>query len=65
MVGMLFFFIILLMGFGLSYRSAENQAAETEAQLTRERDAVSIEKDRLARERDALASERDQLAPRA
>ena len=62
MVGMLFFFIILLMAFALSYRSAEEQAAETEAKLTSERDAVSIEKDRLALERDALASERDQLA---
>jgi chemotaxis protein MotB len=61
MVGMLFFFIILLMAFALNYRSAENQAAETEMQLTRERDAVSVEKDRLALERDALASERDQL----
>ena len=62
MVGMLFFFIILLMAFALNYRSAENQAAETEAKLTRERDAVSIEKDRLALERDGLASQRDQLA---
>jgi chemotaxis protein MotB len=62
MVGMLFFFIILLMAFALNYRSAENQAAETEAQLTRERDGVSIEKDRLSIERDALASQRDQLA---
>ncbi|MGH6919007.1 MAG: OmpA/MotB family protein [Geminicoccaceae bacterium] len=62
MVGMLFFFIILLMAFALNYRSAENEAAATEAELTRERDAVSIEKDRLALERDALASQRDQLA---
>jgi chemotaxis protein MotB len=62
MVGMLFFFIILLMAFALNYRSAENQAAETQGQLTRERDAVSVEKDRLALERDALASQRDQLA---
>jgi len=62
MVGMLFFFIILLMAFALNYRSAENQAAETEAKLTHERDAVSLEKDRLALDRDALASQRDQLA---
>ena len=62
MVGMLFFFIILLMAFALNYRSAENQAAETEAKLTRERDAVSLEKDRLALERDGLAGQRDQLA---
>jgi chemotaxis protein MotB len=62
MVGMLFFFIILLMAFALNYRSAENQAAETEMQLTRERDAVSVEKDRLALERDGLGSERDRLA---
>ncbi len=61
MVGMLFFFIILLMAFALNYRSAENQAAETEAELTRERDAVSLEKDALARERDALARQRDEL----
>jgi chemotaxis protein MotB len=61
MVGMLFFFIILLMAFALNYRSAENQAAETEAKLTRERDAVSIEKENLARERDALARQRDEL----
>jgi chemotaxis protein MotB len=62
MVGMLFFFIILLMAFALNYRSAENRAAETEAKLTHERDAVSLEKDRLALERDLLASQRDQLA---
>jgi chemotaxis protein MotB len=62
MVGMLFFFIILLMAFALNYRSAEEQAAATEAKLTSERDAVSIEKDRLALERDTLAGERDQLA---
>jgi flagellar motor protein MotB len=62
MVGMLFFFIILLMAFALNYRHAETQAAATEAELTRERDAVSREKDRLALERDALASQRDQLA---
>ena len=51
MVGMLFFFIILLMAFALNYRNAEHQAAETEAQLTRERDAVSLVRDRLAEER--------------
>jgi chemotaxis protein MotB len=62
MVGMLFFFIILLMAFALNYRSAEEQAAATEAQLTRERDAVSVEKDRLGQERDLLARQRDQLA---
>jgi len=61
MVGMLFFFIILLMAFALNYRHAENQAAETEAKLTRERDAVSVQKDRLARERDVLARQRDEL----
>lgn len=62
MVGMLFIFIILLMAFALSYRTAEDQAAETEAQLTHERDAVSLVKDRLARERDRLEQERDRLA---
>ncbi|HEX5077893.1 MAG TPA: hypothetical protein VFV80_02005, partial [Geminicoccaceae bacterium] len=62
MVGMLFFFIILLMAFALNYRNAEHQAAETEAQLMRERDAVSVVKDRLEAERDQLAAERDQLA---
>lgn len=62
MVGMLFLFIIMLMAFALNYRTAEDQAAETEAQLTRERDAVSLVKDRLAQERDRLEQERDQLA---
>jgi chemotaxis protein MotB len=62
MVGMLFLFIILLMAFALNYRNAENQAAATEAELRRDRDAVGLEKDRLALERDALASQRDQLA---
>ena len=61
MVGMLFFFIILLMAFAHNSRHAENQAAETEAKLTRERDAVSVQKDRLARERDVLARQRDEL----
>ena len=32
MVGMLFLFIIMLMAFALNYRTAEDQAAETEAQ---------------------------------
>jgi chemotaxis protein MotB len=62
MVGMLFFFIILLMAFALNYRNAENRAAETEAHLTRERDGLSLVRDRLADERDALAGQRDQLA---
>jgi len=62
MVGMLFLFIILLMAFALNYRTAEDRAAATEAQLTQERDAVSLAKDRLAQERDRLAQERDQLA---
>jgi flagellar motor protein MotB len=62
MVGMLFFFIILLMAFALNYREAENQAAVIETQLTHERDAVSVEKDLLAQERDLLASQRDRLA---
>jgi flagellar motor protein MotB len=62
MVGMLFLFIILLMAFALNYRTAEDQAAATEAQLTRERDAVSLAMDRVAQERDRLARERDQLA---
>jgi len=62
MVGMLFLFIILLMAFALNYRTAEEQAAEVEAELTRERDEVSLAKDRLAQERDRLAMERDRIA---
>jgi flagellar motor protein MotB len=62
MVGMLFLFIILLMAFALNYRTAEDQAARTQADLIRDRDAVSLEKDRLARQRDALAEQRDRLA---
>lgn len=62
MVGMLFLFIILLMAFALNYRTAEDQAARTQAELIRDRDAVSLEKDRLARQRDALAEQRDRLA---
>ena len=62
MVGMLFLFIILLMAFALNYRTAEDLAAKTQAELIRDRDAVSLEKDRLARQRDALAEQRDRLA---
>jgi chemotaxis protein MotB len=62
MVGMLFLFIILLMAFALNYRTAEDRAARTQAELIRDRDAVSLEKDRLARQRDALAEQRDRLA---
>ncbi len=62
MVGMLFVFIIMLMAFALNYRTAEDQAGQTQAQLIRERDEVSREKDRLARERDALTRQRDELA---
>jgi flagellar motor protein MotB len=62
MVGMLFLFIIQLMAFALNYRTAEDQAAETEAQLTRERDAVSLAMERLARQRDQLATERDEIS---
>lgn len=62
MVGMLFVFIIMLMAFALNYRSAEEQAAATEARLIEERDEVAREKDRLREERDLLARERDILA---
>jgi chemotaxis protein MotB len=62
MVGMLFLFIILLMAFALNYRTAEDQAGTTQAELIRDRDAVSLEKDRLALQRDALAEQRDRLA---
>jgi flagellar motor protein MotB len=62
MVGMLFFFIIVLGAFGLNYRTAEDQAARIQTRLIGERDAVSMEKDRLAQERDRLARERDRLA---
>lgn len=62
MVGLLFLFIIMLMAFGLNYRSAEDEAARTQAELVRERDEVSREKDRLAAERDRLAQQRDRLA---
>jgi flagellar motor protein MotB len=61
MVGMLFFFIILLMAFGLNYRTAENQAAETEAELIHERDVVSLERDIVSLEKDHLADQRDRL----
>lgn len=61
-IGLLFLFIIMLMAFGLNYRSAEDEAAHTQAELVRERDAVSREKDRLAAERDRLAAQRDRLA---
>lgn len=62
MIGLLFLFIIMLMAFGLNYRSAEDEAARTQAELVRERDEVSREKDRLAAERDRLTVERDRLA---
>jgi chemotaxis protein MotB len=62
MVGMLFLFIILLMAFALNYRTAEDQAARTEADLVRDRDALSLEKDILALQRDVLAAQRDRLA---
>jgi chemotaxis protein MotB len=62
MVGMLFLFIILLMAFALNYRTAEDQADRTQAELIRDRDALSLEKDILALQRDVLAAQRDRLA---
>jgi chemotaxis protein MotB len=61
MVGMLFVFIIMLMAFALNFRTAEDRATQTQAELIGERDEVSREKDRLARERDTLAAQRDQI----
>ena len=62
MVGLLFVFIIMLAAFGLSYRSAEEQATDTEAALLEELDQVAHESRRLAEERDHLAAERDEVA---
>jgi chemotaxis protein MotB len=68
MVGMLFVFIIMLMGFALNYRSAEGLAAADRSRLlaesarvATEREWLAAERDRLARERDDVAAERDAL----
>ncbi|HEX6010226.1 MAG TPA: hypothetical protein VFY87_00185 [Geminicoccaceae bacterium] len=69
MVGMLFVFIIMLMGFALNYRSAEGLAQADRSRLlvesarvATEREWLAVERDRLAAERDRVAAQRDRLA---
>jgi chemotaxis protein MotB len=69
MVGLLFVFIIMLMGFALNYRSAEGQADADRrhllvesVQLATEKEGLAAERDRLAAARDSLAMERDHVA---
>lgn len=68
MVGLVFVFLIMLMAFALSYRTAEEEAQTTLEALEVEADEVLAQKELLAaeladlaRERDRLASERDRL----
>lgn len=61
MVGLLFLFIIILMAFALNFRTAEDAAQETLAELTVERDALTRERDLLEANRAALALDRDRL----
>ncbi len=61
MVGLLFLFIIILMAFALNFRSAEDAADATLAELVVERDVLAGERDQIDAERAALALDRDRL----
>lgn len=61
MVGLLFVFIIMLMAFALSYRSAEDRAGTTGAELASERDAASRARKAAEAERRRLSIEVDDL----
>jgi flagellar motor protein MotB len=65
MVGMLFVFIIMLMGFALSYRDAEDEAQADRARLTADAARMREERAALAAERDALLAERARLSAAA
>jgi len=62
MVGLLFLFIIILMAFALNFRSAEDAAEATLAELVVERDRLARDRAELAMDRDRLLAERDRLA---
>jgi chemotaxis protein MotB len=75
MVGLVFVFVIMLMAFALSYRTAEQETQSTlevleveteevlaqKEQLAQELASLAAERDLLARDRDRLADERDRL----
>jgi chemotaxis protein MotB len=64
MVGMLFVFIIMLMGFALSYRSAEEQAEQDRSQLMQDSAEVVAEREALMAQRDALGEVATELLQR-
>jgi len=64
MVGMLFVFIIMLMGFALSYRSAEEQAEQDRSQLMQDSAEVVAEREALMVQRDALGEVATELLQR-
>ena len=64
MVGMLFVFIIMLMGFALSYRSAEEQAEQDRSQLMQDSAEVVSEREALMVQRDALGEVATELLQR-
>jgi flagellar motor protein MotB len=64
MVGMLFVFIIMLMGFALSYRSAEEQAEEDRSQLMQDSAELVAEREALTAQRDALGEVATELLQR-
>jgi flagellar motor protein MotB len=64
MVGMLFVFIIMLMGFALSYRSAEEQAEQDRSRLMQDSAEVMAEREALMAQRDALGEVATELLER-
>ena len=54
MIGLVFLFIIILMAFALSFRTAEQTAEQTLAELKKERDELEKERDKLKAQRDML-----------
>jgi flagellar motor protein MotB len=64
MVGMLFVFIIMLMGFALSYRSAEEQAEQDRSQLMQDSAELVAEREALTAQRDALGEVATELLQR-
>jgi flagellar motor protein MotB len=61
MVGLLFVFVIMLMAFGLNYRTAQDRTRAAGEELSTARDAAETERQRLAAEVDELEAERQRL----
>ena len=64
LIGMIFLFIIILLGYALSFRSAEVKAAAEKEILVAERDAVEREKEKLRKRIDEIEEIAENLIQR-